>query len=209
MPFVMGACGRCRRLLQHQAHQWELPGAGDRKVLERMMREGQVRCDRCGDALEGEWSRTYAELELDVRASSVAAAIKLSALPTSRSTIVGAGFFSDVVERNASANNYARAVELARRARKLYRELTFMFDTDADGRVIEGGSSNGSHTTGRSRRVRAESARSLPAGHGNDVHAGRRSRGRRPSASDRGRTDTEARAGALPDPRRAGRDARR
>ncbi|HEV8474627.1 MAG TPA: hypothetical protein VGR82_17750 [Methylomirabilota bacterium] len=133
MPFIMGACVRCRRLMQYHAHQWELPGAGDRKTLERLLRDGRVACDRCGEPLEGDWTRDYALLELEARALSTAAAIALNARPTSRSKVIQT---IDHIEANVAHNNAVRARELARAARRLVRELTFMFDTDAAGRPL-------------------------------------------------------------------------
>jgi hypothetical protein len=114
--------------MQHYVPKPYARNAGD---MRRLLRGGVLRCD-CGGTLEGEGTPAYEQLAFEVRAQQMAAAIRVAARPTPRSKVVA----FDVIENTIAHNNAQRARELAHDARKLDRELTWEFDTDAAGRPL-------------------------------------------------------------------------
>ena len=84
MPWIVGACGRCRTLVQQFVPKVYARGRGD---LARLLHGGVLRCD-CDGPLEGEGSRTYDVIRLEVEAAQLAAAVRVAARPTPRSTVI-------------------------------------------------------------------------------------------------------------------------
>jgi len=197
MPWIVGACWPCRKLVQHFVPKIYARGRAD---LVTLLRGGVLRCD-CDGPLEGEGSRTFEVLQLEVEGQQVAAAIALGARPTARSRIVGLAI-EDSIERTIVENNARRAQDLAHRARRLHRfsELTWDFDTDASGQPLEE-RRNGARSTGQPAGVQAERLRAVSAGD-RDVRLRGRARERRPDPGARDRPHPEARADSVPVPRR-------
>ena len=133
MPYVEGACAQCRKLVDVHRHQWELPGSGDKKALQRLLNLRQIECPVCGEALEPEGTRAFEQLALERAGRSFASLVRLHSAPTPRSKVAG---LEDSIERNIGDVVAKRARDIAHEARQFSRELRFMFDTDQFGRPL-------------------------------------------------------------------------